>query len=125
MPASEERIDVIREMYANLNKLAQEKIPGWVGLPTSDPSRILLETVAEFAGDLYLKVKPETERLFEALPGFFQGMEAPLYGSKTVKSVQQFQRKHNIKDDGKFHTESKMLLYNLLSIYKTPPLQKP
>lgn len=58
------------------------------------------------------------------LLGFFQGMEAPLYGDKTVKSVQQFQRKHNIKDDGKFHTESKMLLYNLLSIYKTPQLQK-
>ncbi|MFQ5444738.1 MAG: peptidoglycan-binding protein, partial [Nitrospinales bacterium] len=56
------------------------------------------------------------------LLGFFQGREAPVYGPKTVRAVQQFQRENKIIDDGRFHTESKMMLYNLLDIYPTPSL---
>ncbi len=59
------------------------------------------------------------------LLGFFRGREAPHYGVKTEKSVRKFQRKNNIKDDGKFSTESTMLFYNLLDIYSTPELMKP
>lgn len=59
------------------------------------------------------------------LLGFFMGREASHYGGKTEKAVRKFQRKNNIKDDGKFHTESKMLLYNLLDIYPTPKLIEP
>ncbi len=59
------------------------------------------------------------------LLGFFMGREASTYGVKTEKSVRKFQRKNNIKDDGKFYTESKMLLYNLLDIYPTPKLIEP
>ncbi len=59
------------------------------------------------------------------LLGFFMGREASHYGEKTEKAVRKFQRKNNIKDDGKFHTESKMLLYNLLDIYPTPKLIEP
>lgn len=56
------------------------------------------------------------------LLGYFQGREAPLYGPKTVQAVKKFQRNNNIKDDGKFLTDSKMLAYNLLQIYPTPNL---
>ncbi|VAX30732.1 hypothetical protein MNBD_NITROSPINAE05-326, partial [hydrothermal vent metagenome] len=59
------------------------------------------------------------------LLGFFMGREASRYGAKTEKSVRKFQRTNNIKDDGKFQTESKMLLYNLLDIYPTPKLIEP
>ena len=59
------------------------------------------------------------------LLGFFMGREASRYGVKTEKAVRNFQRKNNIKDDGKFYTESKMLLYNLLDIYPTPKLIEP
>ena len=59
------------------------------------------------------------------LLGFFQGREAPLYGQKTMEAVLKFQRQYNIKDDGTFNTESKILLYNLLSIYITPKLVAP
>lgn len=59
------------------------------------------------------------------LLGFFQGREAPLYGQKTVEAVLKFQRQYNIKDDGRFGAESKILLYNLLSIYTTPKLIAP
>lgn len=59
------------------------------------------------------------------LLGFFIGREAARYGGQTEKAVRKFQRKNNIKDDGKFSTESKMLLYNLLDIYKTPKLMAP
>jgi len=59
------------------------------------------------------------------LLGFFMGREASHYGVKTEKAVRNFQRKNNIKDDGKFYTESKMLLYNLLDIYPTPKLIGP
>lgn len=58
------------------------------------------------------------------LLGFFQGREAPVYGPKTIQAVQQFQRENKITDDGRFHTESKMMLYNLLDIYPTPSLIK-
>ena len=56
------------------------------------------------------------------LLGYFQGREAPLYGPKTIRAVRKFQRNNNIKDDGKFQTDSKMLVYNLLQIYPTPEL---
>ena len=56
------------------------------------------------------------------LLGYFQGREAPLYGPKTINAVRKFQRNNNIKDDGKFQTDSKMLVYNLLQIYSTPEL---
>lgn len=56
------------------------------------------------------------------LLGYFQGREAPLYGPKTISAVRKFQRNNNIKDDGKFQTDSKMLVYNLLQIYSTPEL---
>jgi len=56
------------------------------------------------------------------LLGYFQGREAPLYGPKTIRAVRKFQRNNNIKDDGKFQTDSKMLVYNLLQIYSTPEL---
>ena len=56
------------------------------------------------------------------LLGYFQGREAPLYGPKTVHAVRKFQRNNNIKDDGQFQTDSKMLVYNLLQIYSTPEL---
>ncbi len=56
------------------------------------------------------------------LLGYFQGREAPLYGPKTIRAVRKFQRNNNIIDDGKFQTDSKMLVYNLLQIYSTPEL---
>ena len=56
------------------------------------------------------------------LLGFFKGREAPVFGPKTQQAVIGFQRHHGIKDDGNFHVESKMMLYNLLSIYPTPKL---
>ena len=56
------------------------------------------------------------------LLGFFQGREAPLYGHKTIQAVRELQRNNDIKDDGKFQTDSKMLVYNLLQIYSTPDL---
>ncbi len=59
------------------------------------------------------------------LLGFFIGREVPHYGEQTDKAVRKFQRKNNIKDDGKFSTESTMLLYNLLDIYSTPKLMEP
>ncbi len=59
------------------------------------------------------------------LLGFFMGREASHYGGKTEKAVRNFQRKNNIRDDGKFFTESQMLLYNLLDIYPTPKLIEP
>lgn len=59
------------------------------------------------------------------LLGYFQGMEAPLYGNKTERAVREFQRRGNIKEDGKFNAESKMLLYNMLTIYGTPKLYGP
>ncbi len=59
------------------------------------------------------------------LLGLFEGREATRYGTKTINAVKKFQRQNNIKDDGKFHTESKMLLYNLLDIYPTPKLIEP
>jgi len=59
------------------------------------------------------------------LLGFFIGREVPRYGGQTEKAVRRFQRKNNIRDDGKFSTESIMLLYNLLDIYPTPKLMEP
>ena len=59
------------------------------------------------------------------LLGFFKGREAPFYGEQTEQAVLKFQRKFNIKDDGRFQTDSKMLLYNLLKIYPTPKLIQP
>ncbi len=56
------------------------------------------------------------------LLGFFKGREASNYGPKTVNAVKRFQRKYGIKDEGKFDTESKLALYNLLKIYNTPRL---
>jgi general secretion pathway protein A len=56
------------------------------------------------------------------LLGFFQGRESPLYGPKTIRAVRRLQRNNNIKDDGKFQIDSKMLVYNLLQIYQTPKL---
>jgi len=56
------------------------------------------------------------------LLGYFQGPEASVYGPKTVDAVQMFQREHNIRDDGRFLTESQLLMYNLLNIYPTPKL---
>jgi general secretion pathway protein A len=58
------------------------------------------------------------------LLGFFQGGEAPLYGVKTAEAVRKFQRQFNIRDDGRFYAESKIMLYNLLNIYPTPKLNK-
>lgn len=57
------------------------------------------------------------------LLGFFEGLEAPIYGPKTVRSVQAFQRHYGIADHGRFDTETRILLYNLLSIYETPRLE--
>jgi general secretion pathway protein A len=57
--------------------------------------------------------------------GFFQGREAPIYGFKTVQAVVKFQRHNGIKDDGRFKTDSKMMLYGLLDIYPTPKLVQP
>ena len=59
------------------------------------------------------------------LLGFFKGREAPSYGPNTQLSVAKFQRKHHIKDDGQFGTESKIMLYGLSSIYQTPRLLNP
>jgi general secretion pathway protein A len=56
------------------------------------------------------------------LLGFFKGREAPSYGPNTQRSVAKFQRKHLIKDDGQFGTESKIMLYGLSNIYQTPKL---
>ena len=56
------------------------------------------------------------------LLGFFKGREAPFYGPNTELSVAKFQRKHLIKDDGQFSTESKIMLYGLSNIYQTPKL---
>jgi general secretion pathway protein A len=59
------------------------------------------------------------------LLGFFQGREAPKYGGKTVSAVVKFQRQNGIRDDGRFQTDSKMMLYGLLDIYPTPKLVQP
>ncbi len=59
------------------------------------------------------------------LLGLFKGREAPYFGEQTVQAVLKFQRKHNIRDDGRFRTDSKMLLYNILKIYPTPKLVGP
>ncbi|MFQ5450897.1 MAG: AAA family ATPase [Nitrospinaceae bacterium] len=59
------------------------------------------------------------------LLGYFQGLEAPYFGERTERAVLQFQRKNNIKDDGRFSSNSKMLLYNILNIYPTPKLVEP
>ncbi|MEE9258721.1 MAG: AAA family ATPase [Nitrospinaceae bacterium] len=59
------------------------------------------------------------------LLGFFQGREAPVYGPKTVNAVLKFQRGNGIRDDGRFGVESKLMIYNLLSIYRTPRLIEP
>jgi len=59
------------------------------------------------------------------LLGFFKGREAPSYGPNTQLSVAKFQRKHHIKDDGQFGTESKIMLYGLSNIYQTPKLLNP
>ena len=59
------------------------------------------------------------------LLGFFKGREAPFYGPNTQLSVAKFQRKHHIKDDGQFGTESKIMLYGLSNIYQTPKLLNP
>jgi len=59
------------------------------------------------------------------LLGFFKGREAPSYGPNTQLSVAKFQRKHLIKDDGQFGTESKIMLYGLSNIYQTPKLLNP
>lgn len=59
------------------------------------------------------------------LLGFFKGREAPSYGPNTRRSVAKFQRKHHIKDDGQFGTESKIMLYGLSNIYQTPKLLNP
>ncbi len=56
------------------------------------------------------------------LLGFFKGREAPYYGPNTKLSVTKFQRKHRIKDDGRFGTESKIMLYGLSNVYQTPKL---
>ncbi len=57
------------------------------------------------------------------LLGFFKGREAPTYGPKTVRAVQKFQRRYGISDHGRFDTETRILLYNLLTIYETPQLE--
>ncbi len=57
------------------------------------------------------------------LLGFFKGREAPTYGPKTVRAVQKFQRRYGIADHGRFNTETRILLYNLLTIYETPHLE--
>jgi len=59
------------------------------------------------------------------LLGFFKGMEAPFYGPNTQLSVARFQREHHIKDDGRFDTESRIMLYGLSDIYQTPKLANP
>ncbi|MCH8157929.1 MAG: AAA family ATPase, partial [Nitrospinae bacterium] len=56
------------------------------------------------------------------LLGVFKGREAPTYGPKTRRAVIKFQRRNHIKDDGRFDTESRVMLYGLLSIYPTPEL---
>lgn len=56
------------------------------------------------------------------LLGFFKGLEAPVFGPNTLKAITSFQRHYGIKDDGNFYAESKMKMYNLLSIYNTPRL---
>ncbi len=57
------------------------------------------------------------------LLGFFKGREAPVYGPKTRVAVIRFQRHYGIKDDGAFNTETRLILYNLLKIYKAPQLK--
>ena len=59
------------------------------------------------------------------LLGFFKGRESHFYGPNTRLSVAKFQRKRLIKDDGRFGTESKIMLYGLLNIYQTPKLINP
>jgi peptidoglycan hydrolase-like protein with peptidoglycan-binding domain len=58
------------------------------------------------------------------LLGFYKGREAASFGPKTEQAVKNYQRRYNIKDDGRFDTESKLMLYNLLNIYPTPKLIK-
>jgi len=58
------------------------------------------------------------------LLGFYKGREAASFGPKTEQAVKRYQRQYNIKDDGRFDTESKLMLYNLLNIYPTPKLVK-
>tara|TARA_B100000686_G_scaffold255661_1_gene267176 strand:- start:975 stop:3065 length:2091 start_codon:yes stop_codon:yes gene_type:complete len=56
------------------------------------------------------------------LLGFFKGKESPNYGPKTQQAVTLFQRRHGIKDDGNFNSETRMTAYRLLNIYHTPKL---
>ncbi|MFQ5481477.1 MAG: AAA family ATPase [Nitrospinaceae bacterium] len=58
------------------------------------------------------------------LLGFFKGREAPVYGPKTKTAVQSFQRRHGLTDHGRFDIETRILLYNLLTIYDTPQLRR-
>lgn len=54
--------------------------------------------------------------------GFFDDLEAPLYGAGTANAVRQFQREQGLDATGRLDRETQLLLYNLLDAYPTPKL---
>ncbi|CAI2719575.1 ExeA family protein [Nitrospina watsonii] len=56
--------------------------------------------------------------------GFFDGLEAPLYGPQTEQAVKRFQQAHRLETTGRLDPETQLLLYNQLTTYPTPRLAK-
>jgi len=56
--------------------------------------------------------------------GFFDGLEAPLYGPQTVDAVKAFQRAHGLEATGRLDRQTQLLLYSQLDTYPTPKLAR-
>jgi len=61
------------------------------------------------------------QRSLRAL-GYFDGLEAPLYGPQTVYAVKKYQTAHRLDITGKLDRTTQMLLYNQAKKYPTPHL---
>ncbi|NIQ00216.1 MAG: AAA family ATPase [Nitrospinaceae bacterium] len=67
---------------------------------------------------------PESQWLQQQLSvlGFYKQKPILRYGDRTADAVAKFQRYYNIKDHGRFDTETQMILYNRLPAYPVPRL---
>ncbi len=54
--------------------------------------------------------------------GYFDGLEAPLYGPQTAYAVRKYQKAHRLTITGKLDRTTLMLLYNQVKKYPTPHL---
>lgn len=70
-----------------------------------------------YKGDSALWLQKQLLRL-----GYYKDAPAPRYGARTADAVAKFQRYYNLKDHGRFDTETQMILYNRLSAYPAPKL---